>query len=563
MENYIDGTVKFNSVMEAKTVADYVVARLADLGIQHSFGLPGDFAFNLNHAVCNNSLLSWVECTNELNAAYAADGYARITGAAILSTTFAVGELSALNGVMGSKAENVLVFHLVGMPARASWSSDKILHHTLADKEYMLFSKLSAAACCVSSIITPQNCVSEMDRVISKAFSKRQPAYIAIAMDDALLPITPQAEELKSHITFLKSNPTQLQNALKVIREALHAAKDLIVLPGYNLSRYNLADQALKLIKKLNCPFITMIMDKGVFDEATSNYFGMYSGAKTEPHILELINNADLVLNLGEAIFSDMNTLKFSHAINPQKILTATPNFIRFKDQIFNHVYIEDVINNLLSSNLPNYSFDKKPYDIHFIEETAEERLDIDKLFYLINKYVLKSNDIVLIETGSSSIAASKLCLKPGTQFHSPILWGSIGWATPAAFGAAIAAPQHRVVLITGEGSHQVTINSVLEMVRYEIKPFIIIINNHGFTIERGLDKDITWEFNDIAQVNYTQLISTLSNNKWFTATVKTNQEFIAASQQATQADKAVYIEVILDKYDFTDHLQFIHDELS
>jgi len=48
-----------------------------------------------------------------------------------------------------------------------------------------------------------------------------------------------------------------------------------------------------------------------------------------------------------------------------------------------------------------------------------------------------------------------------GATFHNQTLWGSIGWATPAAFGAAMAAPDRRVVLVTGDGSHQLTAQEV------------------------------------------------------------------------------------------------------
>ncbi|MDE5041628.1 thiamine pyrophosphate-binding protein, partial [Francisella tularensis subsp. holarctica] len=70
----------------------------------------------LDRALINNSKLNTVVNANELNASYAADGYVRVKGAAIHSTTYAVGELSALNGVKGSKADNLVVFHLVGSP---------------------------------------------------------------------------------------------------------------------------------------------------------------------------------------------------------------------------------------------------------------------------------------------------------------------------------------------------------------------------------------------------------------------------------------------------------------
>ena len=47
----------------------------------------------------------------------------------MLSTTYAVGELSAINGVMGAKAERSLVFHVVGMPSYQSQRLRKTMHH--------------------------------------------------------------------------------------------------------------------------------------------------------------------------------------------------------------------------------------------------------------------------------------------------------------------------------------------------------------------------------------------------------------------------------------------------
>jgi indolepyruvate decarboxylase len=86
------------------SVAEYVVNRLADLGVDRVFGVPGDYAFPFDDAINGSDRLQWIVCANELNAAYAADGFVRISGAAVLSITYGVGELSALNGVMGSKA---------------------------------------------------------------------------------------------------------------------------------------------------------------------------------------------------------------------------------------------------------------------------------------------------------------------------------------------------------------------------------------------------------------------------------------------------------------------------
>ena len=95
--------------------------------------VAGDYVFPICDAVDSSAKVKWIGCANELNASYAADGYARIRGAAMLATTYGVGELSAINGVMGANAERSLVFHVVGMPSYQHQRLHKIAHHTLGD----------------------------------------------------------------------------------------------------------------------------------------------------------------------------------------------------------------------------------------------------------------------------------------------------------------------------------------------------------------------------------------------------------------------------------------------
>jgi hypothetical protein len=105
-----------------------------------------DYAFPVCDAVDRNPNIKWIGCSNELNASYAADGYARVRGAAMLSTTYAVGELSAINGVMGAKAERSLVFHVVGMPCYQNQRLRKTMHHTFGDGAFGNFVDISAQA---------------------------------------------------------------------------------------------------------------------------------------------------------------------------------------------------------------------------------------------------------------------------------------------------------------------------------------------------------------------------------------------------------------------------------
>jgi indolepyruvate decarboxylase len=175
--------------MTNPTVAEYVLDRLADLGIGHVFGVPGDFAFPIDDAAEASERLTWIGCSNELNAAYAADGYGRIRGAAILSTTFNVGAAAALAGVMGCKAERVPVFHIVGAPSTRLARTRRHMHHSYGDGDLDQFRAYNEVSACVAAYLTPQNAIPEMERVIVEALSRRMPAYIQIAEDYARMPV--------------------------------------------------------------------------------------------------------------------------------------------------------------------------------------------------------------------------------------------------------------------------------------------------------------------------------------------------------------------------------------
>lgn len=224
------------------TVAEYVIARLAALGIDRVFGVPGDFSFPFDDAIESSREVKWIVCANELNAAYAADGYARINGAALLTTTYGVGELSALNGVMGAKAERSVIFHLVGAPSTRVQRQGLVSHHTLGDGRYGEFTPLSAAATCVSTILTPDNVVPELERVIREALFARMPAYIQVPLDFARMPVagTPVKGVPLAAIPRTPSNPRELAAALAAITERLRAAASVVALPTTLVSRYGL-----------------------------------------------------------------------------------------------------------------------------------------------------------------------------------------------------------------------------------------------------------------------------------------------------------------------------------
>ena len=73
-------------------VIEYLIKNLENLGITDVFGVAGDYNFDILYAIENNPKIKFYNCTNELNAGYAADGYARQKGYGALVTTYGVGE---------------------------------------------------------------------------------------------------------------------------------------------------------------------------------------------------------------------------------------------------------------------------------------------------------------------------------------------------------------------------------------------------------------------------------------------------------------------------------------
>jgi indolepyruvate decarboxylase len=137
--------------------------------------------------------------------------------------------------------------------------------------------------------------------------------------------------------------------------------------------------------------------------------------------------------------------------------------------------------------------------------------------------------------------------LPHGATFHNQTLWGSIGWATPAALGAQIAAPERRVLLFTGEGSHQLTVQELGQFGRLGLRPVVFVLNNGGYLIERLLCKYPEIAYNDLANWRYHELPHALGCTDWLTVRVTTCGELDDALSTAEATKAGVYIEVVTD----------------
>jgi indolepyruvate decarboxylase len=546
------------TTMKATTVIDYIVQRIANEGVEHCFGVPGDYAFPVGDAVDRNPNIKWIGCSNELNASYAADGYARARGAAMLSTTYAVGELSAINGVMGAKAERSLVFHVVGMPSYQNQRLRKTMHHTFGDGDFGNFINISAQAACCHAMINPDNCVIEMERVIAEARRNNQPAYIVVPSDYAQASVAPT--EVRP--VTLKSNESSLKKLVAAIAERLKNAKSVVALPAFTVSRLGLQKEARQAIEALGCPFATTSMEKGIIDESHPQFAGMYAGALSTKGTREIVEGAELVLDIGGVSLNDETTTGFSARLDPARFVTIGLNDVRIGEQVFGNVRLADTLAALakLKSSAPRYKRTRE--DNPPINGKPSDKITMDALYPRYAKFI-QSGDNVVLESGSSSFGVPPLTLADDVQVHIQMLWGSIGWATGATFGIALADPKRKTILVTGEGSHQLTANEIGNMGRFGANPIILCLNNDGYMVERALEPNPDWSYNDLAKWRYADVPHALGCTDWFTARVETLGELDAALKAARESKSGAYIEVIGGRMDMPKGLAFAHTRLK
>ena len=482
------------------------------------------------------------------NAAYAADGYARRKGAAILSTTYGVGELSALNGVMGSRAHRLPVFHLVGAPGRRIVHSRLVTHHTLGDANFGYFEPLSSVACCVRASLTPDNAIDELERVIREALRQSAPAYVVIPMDYAHMPVigAPVAGGPLSGIKRQTSARTEVDAALNAVVARLKVAKNPIALPAALLARYGLRDKAADFLAKSGLSYAMTPMDKGVVGESLPNFLGIYAGDFSGPtHVRTIVEAADLLLDLGGMIEEDLNTGLWSDALDADRIVSLRDNWVLAGGQVFSHVAIDDMLDGLID-RVPDFTkADVAPTSDSATRSGAtSDRLE-SNAFYQRLRGFLRRGDILIAETGTCMMHLAAMKLPEGVGYESQALWGSIGWATPATLGVAMAEPGRRAVLITGDGAHQFTLNELGAMGRYNVRPVIFVINNGIYGVEAVMSER-GHEYNNIATLDYHLLPAAMGCKDWFVRRVSTIGQLEDALVAINAQNCGAYIEVMI-----------------
>ncbi len=533
---------------EHHTISRYIISRLRETGIRHLFGVPGDYNLDFLDQIIA-SPIRWVGTCNELNAGYAADGYARINGAGALAVTYGVGGLSAINAVAGAFAEHVPLIAISGAPPSGRRESGALVHHLVSNYYVQLdiFRKITADAAILTDPITAPD---DIDRVILNCITRKLPVYLEIPADMVHAPCRRPGELPAASQT--ASDKASLAECIAEATEMFNRADHPLVLAGIELLRFGLGADTLRFVETAEVPFAATVSSKSVLPEFHPQFVGIYQGGWSRESVRKQVEESDCLLSLGVWI-TDMDTGVFSINLDNRRMISAGGDQVRIGSHYYPHIQLADFIRDLTGAVKPRSYLVSHPVESYqpkrlFVPE-ASCPLTARRLYECLDSF-LDDKMILFAEPGDSFCAAPEFHIEEADNFIVQNYYCSIGYCTPAALGAGLARPEKRPVVLTGDGAFQMTVQEVSTMIREKCPVLIIVVNNDGYLIERLLHED--GPYNDIQMWQYSKLPEIFDNGSSAVGIRVTTEEELAEAMRIASREnrKLVLIEACLPNRD-------------
>lgn len=510
--------------------AQYIFGRLKQLNCHSIHGVPGDFFLRaLDHTGPTTSGgPRWIGNASELCAGYAADGYARAASqvakhrslpfaptVGALFTTYGVGELSAINPMAGSYAESIPVVHLVGTPSRKAMATGdprRPIHHSLADGNMEVWADMAKKVTCAQAYLhqepTSTAAAECFDRVLEQAIRQSRPVYASVPSD--LIDVEIDADMLEIPLG-LHSAPddTDIEKTLlDVLVEKLeHAQAPLIIADGLSYPM-QVREELNALLSTTNIKAMSYMSGKGIIEE----YLPSWDPAL--PNTTSESQRTDLSMYSGP-LLADTNTARWSAIPSSQETVFFNLDTIQINDEVYrirSKRLLQKLVERLRCDPLQYHNIQSslrrggnrlaRPGNLQ-----ASSKKITQAEFWPAMSAFLRPYDTVLLANGTPLIGGRALELKPNSNVVASSIWCSIGQMLPAAQGIAAAKADHglpgRTVLFEGDGSFQVTCQSISDIIRNDLDVTIFLVNNTGYTYERWLN-GMEAAYNDVPAWKYT-----------------------------------------------------------
>lgn len=539
---------------EEITIADCLVDRLYRAGLRHVFGIQGDFVLSL-YIHLYNSRLEVVNTCDEQGAGFAADAYARTRGIGAVCVTYGVGALKLVNNIAQAYAEYSPVLVISGAPGVSERESDPLIHHKVLrfETQFQIFREITAAQAILDD---PPAAGSEIARVVDTMIETRRPGYLEVPRDMVHALTRHPGENVPV------TNPVDAGVEAEIAEQAvgmIAAARRPIVVAGMFVNRYGLARELLEFLKQSGLPFVTGVLGKSAVSELHPGFAGVYAGAMTPERVRRAVEEADLLIGIG-MLTTDIATGMNTHRPGAGDYFLIEPDRVLINDRVYQGIGIRDSLRLLTRalSGKKKKQVVPEPYRLEEFTPVKGARVTVNRLFSCINAF-LDDDTVVIAEPGEPLFGGLDLRIHGLAQFISPAYYASLGFGVPASIGVEMASPRSRPLVLTGDGSFQMTGMELSVSARYGLKPIVVIFNNGGYGTFRPVADG---PFNDIHPWNYAGITRVLGTGRGFTVNTEDELERSLVAARENRSSFSI-IDVKLDRHDASDRLRRLAAELK
>jgi 5-guanidino-2-oxopentanoate decarboxylase len=459
-----------------RTVGRYVIETLAANGIDTAFGIPGVHNIELYRGL-EARCVRHVLARHEQNAAFAADGFARVTGRPAAAFVISgPGLTNALTAIAQAASDSVPMLVIASTPVRAALGRHWGVLHELADQR--------SVAAGVAGLALHASTAQEVRAALAAAFAhlgggRPRPAYVGIPLD--LLAETTALEP--ERFARVGAAPQPDAAALQAACALLEGAQRPLIVAGGGARHAGAA--LARLVEALDGYLVTTVAAKGVIPESHPANLGASLPYRATQ---ELLASADVVIAAGtELAETDVYTatrLEFAGRliridIDASQLAEASAQEVAL------HADARTALELLARTVRPRRGWRGAAGEARGPRLAVEAQIGAHFGPALAAVRALRAavpadgvvfSDMTQIAyTGNYAFAADR----PGSWFH-PSGYGTLGFALPAAIGAKIAEPGRPVVALAGDFGVQFTLQELMTAVELQLPLPVVVWNNEA-----------------------------------------------------------------------------------
>ena len=489
-----------------RTGGHVVVETLAALGANVAFGVPGVHALAMWEALRTSDAVKPVVTRTELCAGFAADGYARSSPrAAPLLLSTGPGALNSLTAMMEAASSHVPVVAISSQIPRELLGTHRGYLHKL-DGQLASFAPIVKHTARAESAEAIPELLAQAWAVATAPPSG--PVYLEIPVDVL------RGEAGNAPIATLRTAPVTARSAPPdAVSEAarlLTQAERPVLWAGGGVLRSGAQEELVALAERLDAPVVTTFMGKGAIDETHPLAVG--SGCD-EAAVLELLAGADVVLSVGTELGADTTAqyeLRFEGALihvdaAPERIGVSYPALPLVGDARATLRALATALPAVTGGDARGRDGAERVARVRerIAAGLAAQSRDSERALLAAIEDTLPADAITAWDmTILAYWAAAHLRLSAGQQFLYPFGSGTLGYAWPAAIGAAVANPGRKVLAVCGDGGLAYGLGELASARQHAVDATLLVVDDGGYGILREYQRE---DFGETVAVDLVQ----------------------------------------------------------